>query len=401
MGNISCCEDEKQLQSLELDTNYERSMNERLLKNSLNLSSSKIDFFFRPQKYSDEKTEKTIKIQCLIRRFISKLKFLNKIQKKRENLEIYFQHQGYLCERDDINYYTPIEIKDIEDKIKNRIGIYGKYYIPNDILHQISYKNIYSFLMPCVYLLEKDKRNESYDVNITSNTDTEKNSLLNQPIFKGYWSVDKLQNGYGILISTNGSKYEGLFRNGKLEGFGRSITSKGSFFEGNFLNGKANGYGIYIHSDGSLYKGEWIDDFPWGKGEEWSAEGDYYKGQFIKGKKTGKGEFKWNDGSTYIGDVLNNIIHGNGTYKWTDGRIYMGTWNENEMNGKGTLIYSDKTKFEGNFYKNKREGFGRFYYSNDKYYEGNWENGKQNGKGKLIKDGIAEEGIWKDGKKEK
>lgn len=218
-------------------------------------------------------------------------------------------------------------------------------------------------------------------------------------IYKGYWSIEKLKNGYGVLINSEGSKYEGTFRKGKLEGLGKYITVNKEVFEGSFVEGKISGYGIYISSEGNIYKGNWLNNNPNGLGEEYSTDSSYYNGDFLNGKKSGIGTFKWSDGSMYYGSVKDDMLNGCGTYKWIDGKTYRGEWKNNIMEGKGCLINTDGSKYEGSFYNNKKEGFGIYYFNSNKYYEGLWSNGKQHGKGKIVKNGIIEEDVWFEGKR--
>lgn len=54
--------------------------------------------------------------------------------------------------------------------------------------------------------------------------------LSDGSIYHGYWNIEGLNHGYGILIREQGSKYEGFFENDKLSGRGRFIDSQGAFY---------------------------------------------------------------------------------------------------------------------------------------------------------------------------
>jgi len=410
MGNVNCCEIPKDTQKEEIETHLTGHVDHSRAGLKTSVSENKeYKEIPKPKVVYDKKTEKIMKIQSIVKRFLTKGKFSKRIELQQIALKEFFRTHGVLCNVDDIDYYVNPKVLQVEKNLKNRKGIYSNPNIPNNILQDISYQPFYSIDMPCTYLVESkdDPNNRSgwadkdNAYSTTNNVSDNEQYKEKRPVYKGHWSIDRKKNGYGIMVNTDGSKYEGLFRKGMLDGKGRYITVNGDFFEGNFIKGAANGYGIFIHSDGSLYKGQWMNDLPWGEGEEWLCDGSYYKGDFFQGKKFGIGEFKWADGSVYIGGVKNDLLNGEGIYTWMDGRKYKGFWQENTMNGNGCLEYPDGSKYEGQFLNNKRHGQGVYYYSKKKYYEGPWVNGKQHGRGKLVKNGEEEIGEWIEGKKVK
>lgn len=404
MGAVNCCEHPKgetPFNQGEIETKVGTVSTDRLTKTPKSHVSVN-----KPHLLLDKKSYHIVKIQSLLRAFLIKAKFQKRLNYQKQILHEFFKTQGVLCEHNDINIYVHPKVKAFEKEIKERKGIYSNENIPSDIMKPIEYKPCYSILMPCTYLIEKDDKLKGSEVE-TGNSDNilSENeygtTILKRPIYRGYWNVNKKKNGYGILVNTDGSKYEGLFRNGKLDGIGRYITLKGDFFEGIFVQGLACGYGVFVHSDGNLYKGNWYNDLPWGDGEEWATDGAYYKGDFLQGKKCGIGEFKWKDGSIYLGGVKNDLLNGEGIYTWANGKRYKGMWKNNEMSGKGVLENVDGTKYEGDFFQNKKHGYGKYIYNQEKYFEGYWVNGKQHGNGRIVKNGEVEEGEWRDGKKVK
>ena len=54
-------------------------------------------------------------------------------------------------------------------------------------------------------------------------------------------------------------KYEGEFKNNKIEGKGIWDWPNGDKYEGNFIDGKYNGFGILVYKDGKKYEGEFKD----------------------------------------------------------------------------------------------------------------------------------------------
>ena len=94
--------------------------------------------------------------------------------------------------------------------------------------------------------------------------------LDNGAIYIGQWSAEGLRHGRGVQNWTDGSKYEGYWKNDMANGRGRLIHADGDVYEGEWLNDKAHGKGTYTHMDGAVYEGEWREDKQHGKGiEQW------------------------------------------------------------------------------------------------------------------------------------
>ena len=55
-----------------------------------------------------------------------------------------------------------------------------------------------------------------------------------ESIYKGEWNIQGKKHGYGILITKEGSKYEGFWKNDHLDGIGRFIEKKGNYYDGNY-----------------------------------------------------------------------------------------------------------------------------------------------------------------------
>lgn len=427
MGNVNCCKGNECLKDIQntqidflseyiLDNNHDKeTINPIFHENFISLNNFDLNGYATDASYSNMKQKsyhpslnKLIKLQSMIRKYLFQLKFSSKINLKRKNLLDYFQMNEVLCKIDEIDFYTKDNIKKIEYSIIKREGIWEKSFFPPTFFQKIKYSSSrYMVSVPCCYLLENNTNgsilDESYiSTSIKNNQFSTENDLQSKAVYKGYWSLDKFMYGHGILISSNGSKYEGIFQNGRLHGYGRYINYKGDVFDGWFVNGKANGFGVFCSKDDNLYtiyKGQWKDNQPDGNGEEWRSDDIYYKGMFSKGRKNGYGEFTWNDGSSYKGSIVNDLLEGEGEYVWSDNRRYKGMWKENQMNGIGKMEYSKESSYEGSWINNKKSGYGVFYYSKDKYYEGEWLDGKQNGKGKIIKKNITDEGHWRNGVK--
>ncbi|CAG9319523.1 unnamed protein product [Blepharisma stoltei] len=224
--------------------------------------------------------------------------------------------------------------------------------------------------------------------------------LENQAIYIGEWNKDNQRHGFGIQIWSDGSRYEGYWKNDQAHFKGRIIHADGEIYEGDWKNDKSHGVGIYIHTDGARYEGTWSNDLQDGYGIETWPDGARYQGDYKNGNKEGKGKFVWADGSMYDGEFHNNDIEGVGVYTWNDGRKYVGEWANNKMQGIGTFTWNDGRIYKGGYFDDKKQGYGIFEWPDGRKYEGCWFNGKQHGKGiYYTANGAGREGEWKDGQR--
>ena len=70
-------------------------------------------------------------------------------------------------------------------------------------------------------------------------------------IFIGEWNMNDMRHGKGKQFWTDGSVYEGYWKDDQANGHGRLIHADGDYYEGHWTNDQANGKGKYVHSDGS------------------------------------------------------------------------------------------------------------------------------------------------------
>lgn len=358
MGGISCCENPERKQQLIIDQIIAEDKLRVKSERKYHISIENLD------------QEKLKNLQRLLKGYLTRKKFFKYFELMKK---LTIEELKYNTTEKDISYYVSDAVRDLENS--GKCGNYEKtdYFFKNFKLCENN-----TFLIP-FGALYVDK-------------------LHNNDIYQGTWNIEKKFHGYGILVKSDGSKYQGFWEHGLLVGEGRFYTATGDFFEGRFVNGVAQGFGVFIHNDGTTYKGDWLNDQPHGHGKEYFPDGSYFEGSFVLGKKNGQGTFCWTDGSTYVGNIENEIFQGTGKYTWADGRIYDGSWSSNQMNGKGLLIYSDGSFYEGEFMNNLRHGVGRYQWNENKYYEGTWQNGQQHGKGLYFKKGKLVEGIWHNGK---
>lgn len=380
MGNNNCC-------TKESETNKEL-----LSKQEEELRVEKVKAELVTRHVNDTKTISSI--QKAIRLFLSKKKLINMISKDKHKIIEYLEaNELFLTVEDFENLMHPV-VKEKYYDFKVKAGIF-------DYLQSIGLE--FEFMsLDFNHILYQENRKRNNKSNKVINVNQLFNPIWlnkdNRVAYMGFWNLALKPNGYGILIKSDGSRYEGYFTNGQLNGRGRYFTSKGEFFEGNFKSGTASGLGIFIHPDGNIYKGEWHNDKTDGPGLEVFSDGSTFQGLFKKGKKNGYGRYQWIDGSTYEGNFKDDLINGQGIYLWTDKSSYQGEWKNNLMNGKGRFNFPDGTFYEGEFINNKRSGHGKYVWNDEKYHIGFWKDGKQHGKGKYYKNKNCIEGVWQDGK---
>ena len=74
----------------------------------------------------------------------------------------------------------------------------------------------------------------------------------NRAIYYGEWKKNSNQrHGRGIQVWTDGSRYEGYWKEDKANVKGKLTHSDGDVYEGEWHEDKAHGYGVYTHIDGA------------------------------------------------------------------------------------------------------------------------------------------------------
>jgi len=74
--------------------------------------------------------------------------------------------------------------------------------------------------------------------------------------YTGHWVKNTaIKQGVGVLVWADQSRYEGQFKQNKINGSGRVTFYNGDLYEGSFVNGKKTGRGRYVFADGRNYDG--------------------------------------------------------------------------------------------------------------------------------------------------
>ena len=86
-------------------------------------------------------------------------------------------------------------------------------------------------------------------------------------------------------------------------------------YDGHFDGGKPNGYGILTTPTGTRYEGDWKDGVLIGNVRCYFVNGDKYEGRLKDKRPHGIGTFTWASGKSYHGRWANGRYYENGVQK--------------------------------------------------------------------------------------
>lgn len=123
-----------------------------------------------------------------------------------------------------------------------------------------------------------------------------------------------MADGLGTFTGSDGSKYIGELKGGKLNGQGKVTNANGDNYVGEFKDGLPNGYGIFQYVSGDKYVGEFENGVGSGYGTLTCANGIKYSGEFKNGQPSGQGILIMANGDKYVGEFKEGQATGNGIY---------------------------------------------------------------------------------------
>ena len=303
------------------------------------------------------------------------------------------------------------QIKYILNKVLNKMEIY--YNINKDIITNYdNKKRNYYIINNLNKIRDTNKFIINYINNIIKETDINKkfNNLMiiydnknienktekyeNGNLYIGGFK-NNLRNGKGIMYYNSDfskiERYEGQWKDGRMEGKGKMYWVSGDIYEGDFKNDKMEGKGIMYYNKNDTaqrekYDGEWRDGQMEGKGIMYynkndTAQIEKYDGEWKEGQIEGKGILYWSFGDRYEGEFKNNKIEGKGIIYYVDGDRYEGDLKNGKKDGKGIYYKKIGDRYEGNFKNDKADGKGIYYYKDGRKYEGDWKDNKKHGNG--------------------
>jgi hypothetical protein len=220
------------------------------------------------------------------------------------------------------------------------------------------------------------------------------------------------ENGYGRVVYTDGSIYEGGFVNSQRSGYGLFIWGDDfSFFGGEWEKSQRHGKGTLITEKGKTQSGYWKDD-QFVSDQiviNTTIHGDLFSNlkeninfmtpvqvaSLLKDKgMTDKMMSDLPKGCAY-GDCNN----GNGLFI-AENYIYFGMYQSGVRHGYGEMRWTGEhwgNAYVGYSESNSREGIGAYYWPNGNVYIGEWKGGKRHGIGSFFKkDGDTQAGKFED-----
>lgn len=106
-----------------------------------------------------------------------------------------------------------------------------------------------------------------------------------------------------------------------------TINTQAQCVKGNCYNGK----GTFQYTNGDKYDGQWKDGKMHGIGLYEFANGDRYKGDFHVNKREGTGTYVWKNKGRYVGEWKADKRHGHGVFYWPSSAQYNGFWQEDQI----------------------------------------------------------------------
>jgi hypothetical protein len=155
------------------------------------------------------------------------------------------------------------------------------------------------------------------------------------------------RNGEGVYVFPDGSRYNGMFKNRRIEGEGTLEYADKSRYTGSFIGGTPHGQGLMQYSDGSSFQGNFDNGIISGTGILSGADGSRYEGGFVEGLFHGKGTFTFPDGKVYEGDFKSGQFAGQGSLT-TEESVLVIDYREGNCIGMGVITFlKDNTSIQG------------------------------------------------------
>ena len=259
----------------------------------------------------------------------------------------------------DLNLKHSFEDINLKNKDKEKDMIYNKInrvhsFINTDL---ISFNRL-NHIMLTSYNLKCKKKNDEEDLNNNSNINDNIN-INNSKKYKNIKTEDNLNVYIKQKKNYQNGIYEGIMLDDKREIKGIMMYSNGARYEGQWRNDKKNGKGIFTSSHYYNCK---------------KVVGMKYEGEFKDDKFDGYGVTTYTNGDKYEGEWKNNKQYGKGIVTYCDGSKYDGEWVNGKFEGIGIFYLKNGEKYEGRFADNKYNGYGKYYYNNGNYLEGIFKN---------------------------
>ena len=160
--------------------------------------------------------------------------------------------------------------------------------------------------------------------------------------------------------NSDNSRYMGLWQN-NLPHKGKLILTDGTVYDGDWKDDMFSGVGSITYANGDTYQGEWKQYRPHHYGVQAYRNGRIYTGEWQLGVKHGNGTMTYPNGDKYEGSWVNDQRNGYGTFRLQRGDIYEGEWKEDMQHGHGKLIHYEGSTYEGTWERGNKVDQGGVY----------------------------------------
>ena len=125
-----------------------------------------------------------------------------------------------------------------------------------------------------------------------------------------------MRHGQGHLFEADGALYlKAAWINDCLTGTAELFMANNDHFIGQMANNRKHGKGVYKYSDGTVYEGEFREDSQTGRGVLRYLNGDVYEGGLVDGLFSGEGRYHYKEeGMVYEGHWRNGVEYGKGVF---------------------------------------------------------------------------------------
>lgn len=201
--------------------------------------------------------------------------------------------------------------------------------------------------------------------------------------------------GNHVFVAPDGTRYDGTFRRGRLDGMGAMVRLNGSRWAGRFAEGAlVEGVAELVFDDGVRLEAEYSDGLVVRARKRW-PDGRVYEGGLHEGREHGFGREQAPDGTFYEGEFADGRPHGAGVRRLADGTLQAGEWTNGCLVTPGEVV-AIRTPLAACGLADVHDGHGTIVFANGSRYEGAVENGAPQGQGKWTSsDGSTAEGFFR------
>lgn len=149
-------------------------------------------------------------------------------------------------------------------------------------------------------------------------------------VYEGMWALSQKE-GRGYEKFANGDTYTGEYSHDKFHGQGELVT-RGGRYKGSFKEGLKEGMGSMVFTrTNTRYEGLWKAGRMYGKGLYAWPDGRKYEGGWVNGERHGDGIMYYPNGEKHDGTYKNNKMHGFGWYRFSSGKVRPGEWKDDQL----------------------------------------------------------------------